>query len=838
MTNDKMTSDVTLTNKPWYRQEWFFVLLVLLLFVGLSYAYFYPAAFEGRQLYQVDGAASAGTGRDVVELHEETGEWSRWTGGLFGGMPTYQIRPDYVSQEPMVKLRSLLRLEWPLDLMPGDTYLLLMLLLGGYFFVRSWGARRSVAVLGAILWTFSSYFLILIQAGHIWKLTTLAFVPPTLAGLVYAFHRRHYRMGFIVMALFTGLQILCNHYQMTYYFGFLMAAMIIAWAVEAGRNGEWNHFGKAFLAVALGGLTGLAMNGSGLYHTWEFQQETMRGGSEIRTAEGAKETSGNGLSKEYITAWSYGIDETLTLLIPDAKGGATGAIGYTDKVTKEVPVQHQAFVAQQNRYWGDQPFTAGPVYVGAFVLWLALFGMVAGKGPMKWALIAVTLLCLLLSWGHNFPLLTNFFIDHVPLYNKFRTPSSILVVPELTLPLFALWGMVLILQAPQRLRMQRGAVLTATLLTAGVALLALVVPSIGGPFTSVMERNALTPYLAQMPELGQAMEELTGVRRAIFRTDALRSLIVVLIGMALLLLFYKGKLKSGPTVALVSLLCLIDLWMVDKRYLNDSMYQPREAIAERVQQKTPLDEQILSDPEEHRVMNLTVDTFNDATTSYYHRSVGGYNAAKLGRYQDLITGYLSKLDRNVLRALNTKYYILPDSTGGQRLMVDPEAYGDGWFVSEIRTAKGAQEAFTALGTTPLDRVAVVESDFAEALPTGTLCDSTASVTLTDYRPDRLVYRTENAYDGLAVLSEIYYPHGWHATIDGEATELLRVDYLLRGVVVPAGSHELVLTFAPQTLAATETAAYTAYGVLLLAIVMSAVVYYRRRRREKQAAAKA
>ena len=283
----------------------------------------------------------------------------------------------------------------------------------------------------------------------------------------------------------------------------------------------------------------------------------------------------------------------------------------------------------------------------------------------------------------------------------------------------------------------------------------------------------------------------------------------------------------------MTLLCLVDLWTVDKRYLNDSMYHPRTDITAKVQERTPVDEQILSDPSEARVMNLSVDTFNDATTSYYHRSIGGYNAAKLGRYQDLITGYLSKLDRNVLRALNTKYYIVPDSVTGQRLVVDPEAYGDGWFVSDIHTVSGAREEYAALGQQPLDRMAVVDKTLAEGLPTGTLRDSLSTVTLTDYAPDRLVYKTSNAHAGLAVLSEIYYPHGWEARIDGEEAEILRVDYLLRGLVVPAGEHEVVLTFAPKTLHVTETTAYASYGVLLLVILVSGLLYHHNRRRGKK-----
>lgn len=815
--------------QPWYKRPWAITLGVVLLFMGLSYAYFYPAAFEDRVLFQMDGAAAAGTGRDAQHMKETTGEVSRWTGSLFGGMPTYQISPSYPSVVPLRTAGELYRLQWPLNLMPGDTYLLLMMLLGGFIFMRSWGLRRRLSVLGSILWTFSSYFLILIDAGHIWKLLALAYIPPTLAGLVYAFHRRKYLVGFLVMAFFTALQIYSNHIQMSYYFAFLMAGMVIAWAVEAYRKKEWAHYGKALGVVLLGGIVGILINGSTLYHTWEYQQETMRGGKQISVLD-SEGTSDKGLDKQYITQWSYGIDEMLTFLIPDAKGGATGQIGTAETAKHDIPVQGAAFVSQQNRYWGDQPFTAGPVYVGAFVLALAFFGIFASKGPMRWAMIVVTLLTIMLSWGHNFMWLTELFIDHVPLYNKFRTPSSILVVAELTIPLFAVWGLALILRDPKILKEKKEATIASLSLTLGVALLMWLVPSLSGGFFSKMEETAFAQYAAQMPQLKPLLGQLEQVRMAIFRADALRSIWIILAGVVILYFFVKQKLSAKWTVVLVTILCLGDLWSVDKRYLNDSKYLPRRQVNARVQKTTPVDDLILQDTTQYRVMNLTVNTFNDATTSYNHRSVGGYHAAKLQRYQDLIDGYLSRMDPNVLRALNTKYYIVPDSVQGARLVVDHDAYGDAWFVQSVKKVASADEEFVALRDTPLNDVAVVAPPFDSRSPDAVHRDSLSTVTLTHYQPNEIHYRSQNSGDGLVIFSEIYYPHGWTATIDGEEADLLRADYTLRALAVPAGSHEIVLSFHPQSLRITEAIALGA-SILLLIIGVGAVVlfFYRKRR---------
>lgn len=818
--------------RKWYQHPWVKEVGVVLLFAIIAIAYFTPAAFEGRVLFQADGAAASGTGRDVVRYEEETGRRSLWTGSLFGGMPMYQISPSYPSAEGIKAVQNIYRLRLPfLNLLPGDSYLVFMMLLGFYIFMRSWGTRRLLSIGGAILWAFSSYFIILIDAGHLWKLLALSYIPPTLAGLVLAFHRRKYALGFLVTGLFTALQIYSNHIQMSYYFAFLMAAMVIAWAIEAWKKKEWSHFGKAFLVVFAGGLVGIAINGTSLYHTYEYSQETMRGGREISVLDAPGSSSNSeGLDKSYITQWSYGIDEMLTFLIPDAKGGASGKIGAKEPALSAASYQSRPFVAEQNRYWGDQPFTAGPVYVGAFVLLLAIFGAIVARGPMKWALLLTTLLTVMLSWGHHLMWLTSLFIDYFPLYDKFRTPSSILVVAEMTVVLFAIWGLVIIVRDPSVLRKEKVAVGISLVATLGVSLLFWLFPTAGGSLLSEMEHQALAHYLPQNPQLAPLFADLEAVRAKILSRDALRSLLFLLAGCLIVFLFYREKLRPKPTLALIILLCLVDLWSVDKRYLNDSKYIAPRKVEQMVAGKSAIDERILSDEGEGRVMNLTVNTFNDATTSYHHRSIGGYHAAKLQRYQDVIEGYLSKMDLNLLRALNTKYYVHSDS-----LIIDEDAYGDAWFVKEIRTVASADEEFVALQDAVLSETAIVAPPFSDQVKAGALPqDSLATVRLISYAPDEIHYRSSSNVPGLVVCSEIFYPHGWKATIDGADTDILRVDYILRGIQVPAGEHEIVFRFDPESVHRTEALAIAGNVILLLAALgLVGRYFYQRKRKQSE-----
>lgn len=841
MTNFQTMNTQEETQKKWWQHRVTQTIAIVIAFIVISLAYFYPAVFEGRKLFQMDGAGAAGVARDVVEVREKTGHSPLWTGSQFGGMPMYQISPTYPSSGVIKGIQGVYQLKVPFNILPGETYLMFLMLIGFYILMRACRVRPLLSVFGAIMWAFSSYFIILIDAGHIWKLLTLSYIPPTLAGLILAFHHRRYLFGFGVTALFTALQIYSNHIQMSYYFAFLMFAMVIAWGIEAYRNKDWKHFTKAFTSVVLAGMVGVSINSTNLYHTYKYSKETMRGGSELtlnNSSQTKAPTKSNGLDKEYITQWSYGIDEMLTFLIPDAKGGFSSHIGM-ETASIGATVQHpQAlqFIAQQNRYWGDQPFTAGPVYVGAFVLTLAFFGFFVSKGPMKWALAVVTLLTIMLSWGHNMMWLTDLFIDHFPMYNKFRTVSSILVVAEMTIPLFAIWGLYLIGRDPQILRDKKGATYTSLILTGGVVLIMWLMPSLSGGFLSRMEASTFASYTAQQPEFQLLVNDLQSVRESIFKADALRSLIIIALGAGLIALLYFKKVNAAVAFALIGALTFIDLWSVDKRYLNDSKYLEAQEVSRRAHTRTAIDDEILKDKSPHRVMNLTVSTFNDATTSYLHRSVGGYHAAKLQRYQDLIEGYLSKQNTNVLRALNTKYYITPDSTRTRAILItDDEAYGAAWFVDRIYEAKDANEEFSAIGSQPLNKIAVLAPPFSDKVKGMSLTrDSLASISQTSYSADRITYKVSSkATDNLIVFSEIYYPDGWNATIDGQEAEILRADYILRALRVPAGEHEIVFEFSPRSVRATELIAYIGTILLCGSFIVLLILHFIKRKKEKK-----
>lgn len=812
------------------------LVIVFVAILAMSFFYFYPANVEGRKPFQMDGLGAAGTAQDVRDYKEETGERSFWTGSLFGGMPMYQISPSYPSTKPLNITEKVYRLKAPFDIMPGDSYLLFTMLIGFFIFMRAWGFRRLTSLAGSIMWTFSSYFLILIDAGHIWKLMALSYIPPTIGGLVLIFKRRKYLLGLAVTALFAALQIQANHIQMSYYFAFLMVALVIAWAVEAGRKKDWAHFGKALGMAAIAAVLGIGANASTLYHTYQYSKETMRGGSELTATAGEPtETTSSGLDKDYITQWSYGIDEMMTFLIPDAKGGYTTMIGNSgDKEIYDVKPEYQGFVMQQNRYWGDQPFTAGPVYVGAFVLALFFLGVMIVKGPEKWALLIVTILTVMLSWGHNMMWLSSLFIDYFPLYNKFRTVSSILVVAEFTIPLLAIMGLIKFIKTDRPFQKYKKESIIALALTGGVALLMALFPSIYGKFLSAQEHQLLAPYILKDPQLGVAVDELRGFRMDIFQADAWRSLLFIVLGFGVLLLYHFKKINKKVVIVAVAVLSLIDLWSVDKRYLNDSKYYPMTQLTDKSFPTTPADLFILQDTTSYRVMNLSVNTFNDATTSYHHQSIGGYHAAKLQRYQDVIEGYLSKLNTNVVRALNTKYYIVPDSVQGVAVTKDTLAYGNAWFVENVVVANSPDEEFKALGEVPLNKTAVLHKTFAEKIPSATYSkDSLANIELIHHSPNELVYKTSNSQPGLAVFSEVYYPDGWQVSIDGKAVDLLRADYILRALPIPAGNHQVVMRFDPTSLHRTELFAKLSVGATLALLFIAVPVCYFVKRGKKK-----
>lgn len=825
-------------------------LIAILAFVLLSFAYFFPADIENRILFQHDTAAGAGNGQEVKEYYEQTGERSRWTNSLFGGMPMYQIAPSYDSTKPLQWVQKAYRL-----FLPDYVCLTFMLMLGFYILLRVFGLSVWLAGLGSIMWAFSSYFFILISAGHIWKFITLAYVPPTLAGIVLAY-RGKLLWGGILTALFVALQVTSNHVQMSYYFFFVILFFVGAYFEKAWRTKTLPRFFKASAVLIVAALVGIAANVSNLYHTYTYGKETMRGKSElVQTGDAAKQTS-SGLDRDYITQWSYGVDETLTLLVPNFKGGASAPLSQSETAMGKANPMYGSLYGSLTQYFGTQPMTSGPVYVGAFVLFLFVLGCFIVKGPLKWALIGATLFSIVLSWGKNFMPLTDFFIDYIPLYNKFRAVSSILVIAEFTIPLLAIFALKRVLEEPEILKREKKPLGISILLTAGVALLLAVAPgSIGSGYVPVQEaqmlQNAVDQQMIPASELSGILANLGEMRAELVSSDALRSFIIIGIGCSLLWLYASGKLRSSLTIAGITLLCLGDMWGVNKRYLNDAQFVPGSIRTETFT-KTQADEQILQDTApDYRVLNLSTNTFNESNTSYWHKSVGGYHPAKLRRYQEMIErhitpemqaayraiatvgGRMDSVDANlfrVLNMLNTKYFILPAGQQGQTLpILNPYTYGNAWFVNKVQYVDNANEEIDALDSIMPTETAVVDARFKNILKgaTESYKDSLSSIRLTSYAPNRLTYETDNAQDGIAVFSEIYYPDGWHVTIDGQPAELARADYILRTMYIPAGRHTIEMRFDPTSLHVTESIAYGALALLVIGIIVAVLIAKRK-----------
>lgn len=825
-------------------------LIAILAFVLLSFAYFFPADIENRILFQHDTAAGAGAGQEVKEYYEQTGERSRWTNSLFGGMPMYQIAPSYDSTKSLQWVQKAYQL-----FLPDYVCLTFMLMLGFYILLRVFGIPVWLAGLGGIMWAFSSYFFILISAGHIWKFITLAYVPPTIAGIVLAY-RGKLLWGGILTALFVALQITSNHVQMSYYFFFVILFFVGAYFEKAWRTKTLPQFFKASAVLIVAALVGIAANVSNLYHTYAYSKETMRGKSElVQTGDAAKQTS-SGLDRDYITQWSYGIDETLTLLVPNFKGGASAALSQSETAMSKANPMYSSLYGSLTQYFGTQPMTSGPVYVGAFVLFLFVLGCFIVKGPLKWALIGATFFSIVLSWGKNFMPLTDFFIDYVPLYNKFRAVSSILVIAEFTIPLLAIFALKRLLEEPEILKQEKKPLGISLLLTAGVALLLAVAPgSIGSGYVPAQEaqmlQNAVNQQMIPANELSGILANLGEMRAELVSSDALRSFIIIGIGCSLLWLYASGKLRSSLTIAGITILCLADMWGVNKRYLNDAQFVPHSIRTETFT-KTNTDELILQDTSlDYRVLNFATSTFDDNNTSYWHKSVGGYHPAKLRRYQEMIEHHISpemqaaykaiataggemdSVDANkfrILNMLNTKDFIFP--AGQQRQTVpilNPHAYGNAWFVNKVQYVNNANEEIDALDSIIPTETAVVDARFKDVLKgaTESYKDSLSSIRLTSYAPNRLTYETNNAQDGIAVFSEIYYPDGWHVTIDGQPAELARADYILRTMYVPAGQHTIEMRFDPTSLHVTEGIAYGALALLVIGIIVAVLIAKRK-----------
>ena len=807
---------------------WLPDILAVVLFAVISFAYFFPADIEGRILYRHDSSAGRGAGQEATEYQQRTGERTRWTNALFSGMPNYQLAPSYNSTSTLQQVEKAYHL-W----LPENVWFVFAYLLGFYILLRAFDFRQYLAALGAVVWAFSSYFFIIIAAGHLWKVMALAYLPPMIGGVVLAY-RGKYLWGLIVTALFGALEILANHVQMTYYYLIVILLMVLAFVIDGLRQKQYMHLLKATGVCLVAAVVAVCLNLSNLYHTWEYGQESMRGKSELVKANSDNQTS-SGLDRDYITQWSYGIDETWTLLVPNTKGGASVPLAENKEAMKKADPTYMGIYQQLGQYWGNQPMTAGPVYVGAFVLMLFVLGLFIVKGPLKWALLVATILSILLSWGRNFMPFTDFFIDYIPMYAKFRTVASILVVAEFTIPLLAMLALKQLLDEPEKMKSRLKFIGISFLLTGGVALLFSLMPKVFfSDFVSQSEMQAMSQIPAD--QLMPLLNNLTEVRMSMFTSDALRSFYIILVGTGLLLSVMMGKLKKEYGIGIILVLCLVDMWTVNKRYLNDSMFVSK-SVREAPMQKSEAIDHILQDKSlDYRVLNLSTSTFNENETSFYLKSIGGYHPAKLRRYQELIDahiqpemqrlyGALNKAAGDmtqvngdsvfpVLNMLNTKYFILPLQGGRSVPLENPYTYGNAWFVDKIHYVDNANQELDMTGKLSLRHEAVADKKFQKQLGEAVVQDTSSLVRITAYEPN--------------VFSEIYYP-GWTATVDGVEQELGRVDYVLRALQVKPGHHEVVLSFFPKTIDRTETVAYVAYAVLLLLIIYLIVMCVKRRK---------
>lgn len=859
-------------------QVWGFFLSMAILVI-ISLAFFFPDNFEGNSLMQSDMQQGAANGQEAVKYEEATGIKALWTNSLMSGMPTFQISPSYPSNSLFSWLNTLYGLG-----LPNPSNLLFMMMFGFLILLYCMKIRWWAALLGAIAWGFSSYFVIIIGAGHIWKFVTLAYIPPTIGGLVLCYQKKRWILGGALTALFAMLQLNANHPQMTYYFAFVMAAFSIAYLLKLITQNRLKDWIKGTITLIIAGILAVGANLPSLYNTYEYAKETKRSQSEltIDSAEDSEATSERptgGLSKAEIINWSYGKEEMFSLLIPNIKGGASARPekGQMQPLTLDrlessstVPSDTQAFLPFFTQYFNDSEGTNGPVYVGAIIFALFILGCIVVRGPMKWALLFLTVFSILLALGRNFSVLTDFMIYNFPMYSKFRAVESILVIAEFTIPLLAILGLVKFLDNNTDIKENKTkntALYISFGICAFVCLLAWIWPSIFGSAITSQDMNTLSAIGEQYSQYvnpQRLASTVNDLRYGMLRDDAIRSLIFLALGFGILWLQQHKKISTGVMIPCLIALVIIDLYTVDKRYISTDCFATRNPFAAAQYdpfQPDAIDQLILRDQDPHyRVMDIP--GFGSATRSYHHHMIGGYHAAKLNRYEDLIQRrmmyatnlpriasmlgtentndiidlvsvpdsileqypeqlqeivYGLEADLRVLDMLNTKYIITGDKD--QPVILNPDALGNAWLISNIRYVKNANEEMDALEDIDPSHEAVADEKFHSILQ-DLKSEPAANDTiyLTSYSPNELKYEVSTANGGIAVFSEIYFPWGWHATIDGKKADLGRVNYVLRAMRVPAGKHNINMIFDPQSLHATGSIAYACVTLIYLWLI--------------------
>ncbi len=821
------------------------IVAAIIAFAVITLVYFSPV-LQGKRIKQHDIEMHLGMSKEITDYQEATGEQTLWTNAPFGGMPAWNIsvQPKGNLTNPIYKG---LNLGFPHPI--GSVFICM---LGFFALLLVLDCGFWISFIGAIAYGFTSYLFIVIGAGHNAKAMAMAYMAPVIAGVLLAYKGK-YLWGWLLTAFAMAFEVRTNHLQITYYLALIIVILVIAELISDIKNKKLGHFFKASVGLVVAAIIGVLTCSTALYGSYEFGKETTRGKPVLTRNE---DNQTKGLDRDYITQWSYGKGETWSLLIPNAKGGASAYIGKQNPALEKADRRYKDNIAQSNAYWGDQPGTSGPVYVGAIVVFLFVLGALTVKGKMKWALLVATVLSILLSWGKNFMGFTNFFLDHVPGYDKFRAVSMTLVIAEVTMPLLGFLGLAELAKDPDGFKKNQKKFFIALGIIAGICLLFLIAPKLFFSFLSQEEAKQFAALSSGKDGAAYAAfaTQLENVRIAIFRKDALRSLIFVLLAAVPIFLYGKGKLKGQIAFPILAVLVLVDMFPIDKRYLNNDKFVSKQKYFQPYTASTA-DQAILADQAlDFRVADLTKDMFNDASTCYFHKSLGGYSGAKLRRYQDVISQYLggelnqlrsSKTSQElmqtlsqqkVLNMLNTKYIIYnPDA----QPFPNQFAYGNAWVADDVHWVDTPNEEIDAIASTNLQRTAIINKEFEQQIGDYQVTDSIMpQITLEAYQPNKLTYNFSGVSTGsttanyLVVFSEIWTEKGWKMFVDGQEQPLLRANYLLRAAMIPSGEHEIVMEYVPKAYTTCNTVAFGSSLLMILGLIGALVFTFKPKKEEK------
>ncbi len=824
------------------------IVAAILAFAVITLIYFSPV-LQGKRIKQHDIEMHLGMSQEINQFHEATGEQTLWTNAPFGGMPAWNIsvQPKGNLTNPVYKGLSL---GFPHPI--GSVFICM---LGFFVLLLVLDCGFWISFIGAIAYGFTSYLFIVIGAGHNAKAMAMAYMAPVIAGVLLAYKGK-YLWGWLLTAFAMAFEVRTNHLQITYYLALIIVILVIAELISDIKNKKLGHFFKASVGLAVAAIIGVLTCSTALYGNYEFGKETTRGKPVLASDQDNQTT---GLDRDYITQWSYGKGETWTLLIPNAKGGASAYIGKQNPALDKADRQFKDTIAQQNAYWGDQPMTSGPVYVGAIVVFLFVLGALTVKGKLKWALLIATLLSILLSWGKNFMGFTNFFLDYIPGYDKFRAVSMTLVIAEVTMPLLGFLGLAELMKDPDGFQKNIKKFYIALGITAGICLLFYLAPKV---FFSFLSQGEAEQFAAMSKGkdgavYAQFASQLEDVRVAIFRKDALRSLLFIILAAVPLFLYGKGKLKGQIAFPILAVLVLVDMFPIDKRYLNNDKFVSKEQYSKPFT-ASAADQYILNDNDlDFRVADITKDMFNDASTCYFHKSLGGYSGAKLRRYQDVISQYLgselnqlrgaktaqdlmlSLSQQKVINMLNTKYVIFNPNA---QPFPNANALGNAWVVNDIRWVSTPNEEINAIAETNLAHAAIINREFAQQVGNYQLTDSIVpEVTLEDYQPNKLTYRFRPALrqaqgpqdaNYLVVFSEIWTEKGWKMYVDGQEQPLLRANYILRAALIPDGEHDIVMEYAPKAYKVGNIVSFVSSLIMILGLIGALIYTFKPKKEEK------